>query len=415
MLAWPSPTYPRYLSPSSPIPITLDQSAMIAGFLMIGLTLGTPLSSIRCIGVKNSMILGCLLMSIGWIVMWQASNIYLVLASRLITGFGFGFCQAKIKIYINDMSREEHTKILIGLNMPFICIGAIIIYSYGPFVTLKDVSIIAAIITVSIFSLVVFLPNTPKEFLQRENLKFASEVLQSVNPKISVQDQVIKMKMELSAGDLSIGYLGIFKDSQLRCEFGKIGLLTFFLQFTGVTPTIIYNMYIFMYIQVPNPEYFSILYMVTYFFANLFGIFVSTKYNKRTMLLLSNILVITSIVLNILVLKFQINQKYFEYTSVIVMLFYNISHAIGLGNLPVTLINDNFPANCRKTVTQFYVMLHSMCALLITKIFQVLIGMFGLQECFYLFLTVSVGSLIFITCVLTDKKDEEWNEENETK
>lgn len=60
MLGWPCPTYPNLLKENEKprIVITWDQSAMIAGFLMLGNTLGTPLSSTNLIPTKYGLLLG---------------------------------------------------------------------------------------------------------------------------------------------------------------------------------------------------------------------------------------------------------------------------------------------------------------------------------------------------------------------
>ncbi|CAH0564400.1 unnamed protein product [Brassicogethes aeneus] len=277
MLAWPSPTYPRYLLESSPIPIDLDQSAMIAGFLMIGLSVATPLSSATWIGPKNSMTVGSFLMTLGWIVLWRANSIYLVLLGRFITGFGYGFCVSKIKKYISEMCEKELSSGIINLTMPATCVGVITMFSYGNFVKLEDVSVIASIISACIFCLVAFLPHTPKEFIQSNNLKYAKHVIEAVNPKANVQEVINKMKMELSSKEINVSFLGILKDSNLRLDFFNIAILTFFQQFTGVPSTIIYCQIMFSKCKVEHPIYMSMVYVIFFLFGNILGIFVTPK------------------------------------------------------------------------------------------------------------------------------------------
>lgn len=76
MLGWPSPTYPTLvLQPDSPVPITLDQSAMVAGFLMFGISFGTIFSSKHVgLGPKYGIILGNVFIMLGWLIMWQAQD-----------------------------------------------------------------------------------------------------------------------------------------------------------------------------------------------------------------------------------------------------------------------------------------------------------------------------------------------------
>lgn len=60
MLGWPCPTYPILLEKNVEpgIIITWDQTAMTAGFLMLGNTFGTPFSDTMVMSSKFGMLLG---------------------------------------------------------------------------------------------------------------------------------------------------------------------------------------------------------------------------------------------------------------------------------------------------------------------------------------------------------------------
>ncbi|XP_044272745.1 solute carrier family 2, facilitated glucose transporter member 8-like isoform X3 [Tribolium madens] len=107
MLGWPSPTYPTLIQPGAPVWISMDQSAMIAGFLMIGNTVSTPFSSIQRIGAKYGIIIGASLITIGWIVMWQARDVFWLLGSRFLIGAGNGFGTGQVKLYINEICQDS--------------------------------------------------------------------------------------------------------------------------------------------------------------------------------------------------------------------------------------------------------------------------------------------------------------------
>lgn len=60
MLGWPCTAYPIILYPNDKpgFTITWDQSAMVAGFLMLGNVIGTPFSTTKMIPTKYGLILG---------------------------------------------------------------------------------------------------------------------------------------------------------------------------------------------------------------------------------------------------------------------------------------------------------------------------------------------------------------------
>ncbi|KAK4874918.1 hypothetical protein RN001_014278 [Aquatica leii] len=197
MLGWPSPTYPKLLSASSPLPITIDQSAMIAGFLMIGNIVSTPVSTWSFFGTKYGIIFGLLGMFIGWIIMWYASDIYFLLSSRIIIGISYGYSVGQLKTYLKDLCSTDLSSFLIKTINFYVFFGVILAYILGYFLSFTNFSVAGMAVTVVILIACCFLPHSPKEYLRFGRIKEAETLIKCLQPDVNVEDEIQKLHVEM--------------------------------------------------------------------------------------------------------------------------------------------------------------------------------------------------------------------------
>ncbi|XP_030754351.1 facilitated trehalose transporter Tret1-like isoform X2 [Sitophilus oryzae] len=397
MLGWPSPTYHTLLQSDSPIPITLDQSAMVAGFLMLGMSFGTLWSS-RQIGPgsKYGIVLGNVLVLVGWVIMWQSRDVFWLLGSRFTIGSGYGYALGQIKCYIQEMTDKEMSVVLTKLLTFYALTGFFLAFAIGTFIDFRRYSLISLIITVFILFLAVFLPSTPKELIKTKKLNDAKKLLAFLKPNLDPQQETYSIieKMSRERGGNAIAE--IYRNRELRNNFLRFSMSLFFQQYSGAPPTLVYTEVIFRESHVPFPEYFAIVYAFLFLLANIFGVYVSTKYNKRRVLIFSSCITLFLYICKIFVIYNKVNDKYFSYTTVIIMYLFIIFHTIGLGSIPFTFISNWFPPSCQLFMTKYFTILHCIFALTITKVFQVLLGNFDLYISFCLFLLLTLLAIIFI-------------------
>ncbi|RZC41588.1 facilitated trehalose transporter Tret1 [Asbolus verrucosus] len=404
MLGWPSPTYPTLIKPESPVPISLDQSAMVAGFLMIGNTVATPFSSMRRFGAKYGIIFGVFLMTVGWILMWQAKDIYWLLGSRFLIGAGNGYGVGQLKFYINEMCQDSLAQFLIKQINLYIFSGVILAFAYGPFVDFRQFSIIASIISILVLFLAIFLPSTPRELLRSGKVPEATKLVAFLSPQVDVGAEIAKIKEKINLGEKHLSFCDIVRQAALRKSFLIFTLLVFCQQFSGAPATIVYSQIIFAESHCPRPELCALVYSFVFFLANGYGIFCTPNHNKKHVFLFSSVGVSLLLGVKILVLVEKVNDTFWGFTSLVVLILFNIVHTVGLGNVPFSLISELFPKEANKVVVHFFVMFHSMLALTITKIFQTMYDRLGLFAPFCLFLTISTFSIIFVIIFVPNKK-----------
>lgn len=397
MLGWPSPTYPKLLQPDAPIQINMNQSAMITGFLMIGVSLGTIVSTKQIfLRPKPGIVLGNMLICLGWIAMWQSRDVFWLLGSRILVGAGHGYAMGQIKLYILEMSDGAlRSKFIQRLNF-YAVFGVVTAFAMGPFVTFRKFSVICGVISATILFLVILLPSTPKELIRAKKVDNAKRLIVYIKPDSDPDIEVCKIIQSISSTTECNGFTKMMRNSVLRIKFVKFTILVICQQYCGAPPTLVYTEIIFTESNVRYPELFAIGYAVLFFISIIIGTLVSHKFNKKTVLLLSCCGTLVLYIGIIVTIFFNVNDEYFSYTTVIIMYLYIVVYTVGLGTIPFTLISDWFPKSYCEFTVKYYIVLFSLLALTITKIFQVLIGFHELYVPFYLFSGVISFAIIFI-------------------
>lgn len=392
MTGWCSPTYPKLLQEDATIQINMDQSAMIAGFLMIGNMFGTLPAHFVPFGAKYGIVCGLLMMVISWFVLWQANNIYCILASRFLIGFGNSFGTHHGKEYIKQMSDNDVRNNLVKSVQIYIGIGVLVAFSYGPYVDFQTFSVIALVITsvISVFSLL--LPHSPTELVKYNKIAHAKTVLCYLKPGLDVDAEVSKIKFNLEGQSLDIGK-EIIQSKSLSYNFTILMFLVFFQQCCGSVTTIIYCILILEKLSYPNPEILAIIYILFFILGNAIGTFQLYKFNLKCCLFISSLFSTAALVLNTLIMYFNYTDLW-EYTSYVLLVLFIFSHSIGLGPLPFLLTPKLFPRS--SFVSQVQTIFYSIWAIVVTKIFQVLFTRHAVYVPFTMFSIAGVATTIFI-------------------
>lgn len=381
MLAWPSPAYPHLLFSPTPIPITWDQSAMIAGFLMLGNIAGTPFSTWSRLNHhfrhKHGIIIALVLSLAGWITMWFANSIYWLLVSRFLVGFGNAYGSGQSAKYVQRFCGGELAVVMGRFVYVHICVGVVLATVIGGLVGYEKIALVAIGVIVLIGMVVCLLP--PEE----------------------VQEKITLVEINKTEKNQHVSLTEVLRNELLRKHFLTFLSLIFFQQFTGAPATIIYNQIIFTYSHCPNPIYYSMVYAFAFLFSNVFALFCGISFNTKYALLMSSLSVSVILSFKIIVLYFNVNEEHWKSTSLVIMLLYVYFHSIGLGSAPLAFAQQVFPVECKKLVSQWYLMVSSAFALIITKIFQTLFDQYALYVPFCLFavcsLLCSLFTLIFVS------------------
>ncbi|XP_018325476.1 uncharacterized protein LOC108737241 [Agrilus planipennis] len=377
MLGWPSPTFPTLISAESPVPITLDQSALVAGFLTLGYisSMFTPsLSKYTEYGVVT----GVLFMLGGWLTMYMAFNFETIIVSRFLIGLGYGINLVHLKHLINEVLFLPQVKLFDKIISCFVLSGFVLSYIIGPRVSFKLFSIICVVVTTIIFTCAIVLPIILLHI--RSNCE----------------------KNLLSIKDLFIcdnnNVISAIKKGLAWRRLLVIVLTSFLQQFCGFPASLVYTQLIFKLFGLRRPEDYALVYAIIYCFVFLICLFSErhSKINCRVTIIVSSIFISLCLCAEAAVLFFDVDKLFWSYTSFSIMILFCICHTAGIstvtGRLTVTYFEDSdvqkFASNC-----QLFCLL--IFALTGTKTFQIILGLFGLTCAFLFCLCISLLFIVF--------------------
>lgn len=375
MLGWPSPMYPRLLSTNSVIPITLDQTALLAGMLMYGYALATPLGGIKYINHHTGFPLSSFIIFSGWTTMYFATNFTLLCVSRCLVGLGTGFGISKTKFYSKTLGSK--LKIIIPKYIPvFIGFGVLNSFVLGHFLTFRQFSIMAAFVAILILFISLFIPK--------------------------IDDKTESTEKNSTIFDI------ITNKTELKSFFILVFVITI-QQFTGGPSLIVYSQIVFKTFDYTHPYIYSIFYVLLFILQTYLGLRYMPNFNRKPVLLISLTGSIIALVGIALYLFFKPMLIYYKIVPVISMSLFVISHTIGLTIVPLLLVNDLFVEKSRYTINCFLQMYTVILAVIVTKIFQVFFTYYDMYVAFSFLASVGLFGFFTVCCFFKETKNSENN------
>lgn len=405
MLGWPSPTYPSLLTPEGIIPITKDQSAMIAGMLMNGFVFSTPFAGCDCLGSKFGVLLGAALQLSGWLLILGASDVLGLCASRILIGVGTGYGMGKFKNYLKEICAPDEGAMLTKCLPIFICIGVIISFCVGPFVSFKTLAVVNSVTPGLCFLTFSVVPDTPLHLFQLQKVSNAVDVLRNIHGKECVDDEVEDIKHSLENKIEKRSIFQIIKNRYTRNSFITLIFLMTIQQFSGGPSLIVYNQIVFTEFKCLYPHLCSIVYAITFLISTGIGIKYVPNFRRKPVLLLSCLGCVLTSASHASYLYLKPENIYYTVIPFITMVMYAFFHTAGISSVTGLIVSDIFPTNARGTMMCVWNMYTAELAVIITKVFQVFYDRYDMYVGFCLYTTVSIFGLVVIMLFLTEPKE----------
>lgn len=137
---------PQLHAADSLIPVDESQASWVASLSAIGTPIGCLLSGyvMDNFGRKKALLITEIPMIIGWIVIACATNVEMIYAGRILTGFGSGMVGAPARVYTSEVTQPHLRGMLCALASTGISLGVLCQYTLGAVTTWKTLSAISA-------------------------------------------------------------------------------------------------------------------------------------------------------------------------------------------------------------------------------------------------------------------------------
>ncbi|XP_052899614.1 facilitated trehalose transporter Tret1-2 homolog [Anopheles moucheti] len=161
---------PQLQAPDSLIPVDESQSSWVASLSAIGTPIGCLLSGyvMDNFGRKKALIATQIPTIIGWIIIACASNVGMIYAGRVLTGFGSGMVGAPARVYTSEVTQPHLRGMLCALASTGISLGVLIQYTLGAFTTWKFLSGVSVIVPIAALILMLLMPETPNYLVSKQ-------------------------------------------------------------------------------------------------------------------------------------------------------------------------------------------------------------------------------------------------------
>lgn len=160
---------PQLHAPDTLIPVDESQASWVASLSAIGTPIGCLLSGyvMDNFGRKKALLITEIPMIIGWIIIACATNVEMIYAGRILTGFGSGMVGAPARVYTSEVTQPHLRGMLCALASTGISLGVLFQYTLGAVTTWKILSAISACVPVLAFALMLFMPETPNYLVSK--------------------------------------------------------------------------------------------------------------------------------------------------------------------------------------------------------------------------------------------------------
>lgn len=195
-------------TPASLFFLSSNNTSLIVSILSAGTFFGAILSGdvADWVGPRTTIIAGCIVFSVGVAIEVASTTVPVLAAGRIIAGFGFGHVSAQIILYMSEVAPRKVRGMIVSGYQLCIEIGILIAscVNYGTEHRLDSGSyripmgiqfIPALVLGVGLF----ILPESPRFFVKKGNLKKAAEALSSVRGQPEESDYVRQELAEIVA------------------------------------------------------------------------------------------------------------------------------------------------------------------------------------------------------------------------
>ncbi|KAG0672904.1 myo-inositol transporter [Pichia californica] len=316
-------------------------------------------------GRKPLLMFSNIMFIVGAIIQCAAKTVWTMIVGRFIMGFGVGIGSLISPLYISELAPSKYRGRLVILNCLGITGGQLIAYGIGAGLNHVHngwrIVVGLSMIPPSIqFISFLFLPDTPRYLIMKNNLASAENVLKKIYPNSSID--LIKLKifeLQEENDDNLLNYnKNPFKKwwktvvelhiipSNFRALFISCALQAI-QQYTGFNSLMYFSSTIFQAIGFENSTAVSIIVAGTNFVFTIIAFFIIDRIGRRVILLISVFLMICFLVLNAIAFHFiditftnntaNINSNGIHSWGIVIivaMICFVASYAVGLGNVP---------------------------------------------------------------------------------
>ncbi|XP_032688252.1 facilitated trehalose transporter Tret1-like [Odontomachus brunneus] len=415
---WASPALPKLSGDGDELPhLSTEQASWVASLLIVGSTGGAIVSKfiVNLIGRKNSMIVTTVPGIIGCLMISFATSPWELYIARFMCGLSLGGTYVASPIYLGEISPANIRGILGSFFTVSVKFGSLVAYSIGPFLSVKNFSLVCIAMPLVFMVTFIWLPESPYYLMRCGNRKKAVKALvelrgrENVSEEADTIEQAVKIDLLNDTGFREI----LFVPGNRRALITELGLIIL-QQLSGSQAFIHYAEAIFDKAQTNlQGKYLTIILGCVQTVFSGVCMLLTDYCGRRMLLMISSIGTGCSTAMAGTYFYLQqdhMNTNGLEWLPATGTILYMALYSIGLGTLPFTMLGELFPTNVKVLGGMIVMVICNVCSFIIVKWYPIVAENIGTHVTFWFFTVCSFLAVVFTYTYVPETKGKtlEW-------
>ncbi|XP_053946919.1 facilitated trehalose transporter Tret1-like [Anastrepha ludens] len=416
-LGWTSPVGPKLKasdSTDSPLdhPITTVDDAWISATLLLGALaapfIAGPLAD--KIGRKWALLSSSIFFIIGYILLMLASEVWMLLVGRLVTGCGCGFVMTVQPIYNGEIAIDAIRGAIGTMFKLFAVSGILYVYVIGPYVSYVTLQWCCLAVPIVFGIIFYFMPESPYYYAakgQKADALNSLQFLRGQSPDLLQHEMaVIEAGVEeFRANKGSI--MDILKSKSNRKALIISTGLIMFQQLCGVNAVLFNSQSIFESANISvDSAIASIIVGSAQVGAAALTPFFVDRFGRKVILLISAFgmfVGLTGLGVFFYVQQVMGDARNLTWLPVPALVLFNIVYSIGFGPVPWAVLGEMFPANVKSIASLLVISTFIVFSFMVTYWYPPLNAL-GSYYAFWLFAIFCIAAFFFTLFVVMETK-----------
>ncbi|KAF5270585.1 hypothetical protein FQR65_LT05483 [Abscondita terminalis] len=398
LVSWASPTIPLLTSLNSPIGVTLSNEAAswVVSALPLGMMAGGIILSILIdrIGRKKVMLLSGFFMSIPWLLIIFARSLAMLLAGRVLCGFGSGIAIGIVPLYIGEISEKKHRGALCSLTSIGLVLATMLMFAIGPFVSFTALALFCACIPLIFIVSSYFIPDSPYYLIKSNKREATVKALSYLASSDNVEEWLKEIESTVEndeASDLKLNELwnrkNYRKSLMIIIALKTIQELSGLFVISGYIQTIMEESQTSL-----SPETSSLIFAAIQIPCVVISAFLIDKLGRKPLLIISTfgctLTLLGEGVYFYLMQMENVDLSKAHFIPTLCLTLYFIMTSFGISTIAYVAAGELFPPNAKKIGGAVFAFYTGVLSFTGNKIFNPIVEKWGLHVVFWIFACV---------------------------
>ncbi|XP_048507804.1 facilitated trehalose transporter Tret1-like [Athalia rosae] len=410
---WTSPSLVKLQANNSDVPVTPDQGSWIASIYPISFIPGVFIAGliVNRWGRKVTLHLIAIPEALAFALIIAAKNYWWLYIARALAGVSSGMTCTAIPMYLGEIS-EDRVRGALGVIINLMdSVGILLAYSVGPWVSRVTLGCVGLAVPVIFTLSFLWMPESPHFLVMKDKPEEAEKSLKWLLKKtvLSPEDLTkIKENVEFEKKNDKGTIKDLLTEKGNRKALLIVTVLMCTQQISGVSAIRAYTGLIFTRAGATlDVGIVLIIIGVVQFIGGLLGMFLVDHAGRKPLLLYSIAGCVICLIGEAVYFQLEaigVDVSSLTWISVTSIVGYLLSYSIGLGCLAFVILSELFAYNVKTIATMWAIVIISVSAMTVTKLYQIVADTYGVHAAFWGFAGATILAGLFFYFVLPETK-----------